>query len=548
MAGSGIQGIGLRALMTFQRALQVTSHNIANVTTPGYHRQEALLTTAVGQNIGVGYVGGGVDLAGIRRNYDGVLAGQFDFTTTTFAQQSTLAELTAGVDSLVGPNGLGLDQALNDFFASLNTLTTDPASPAVRGGVMASARGLAERFRIVDAQLDELRNNLNARIQDTTTQINTLAQSIAQLNQQISSVAAGPPPNDLLDQRAALLTELSSLVDVSTYEDVEGNVNIAVASGQSLVLGTQAASLTTVSSDYDPRELEIAVQSPSGGPPVNIGGLVTGGALGGALEFRRSVLDPTQNDVGRIAAVLVDQFNRQHQAGVDLEGLAGGDFFSQLAPTVLPAADNTGADATVVFEDTSGLTGSDYRLEYDGSAWTLSEVGTGRQIAMTASGGDLLAEGLRITPPGTPVAGDSFEIRPTRLAARGVFLEISDANRIAAADPAAGAGAVGDATNAVALAELQELGAVGSNGLTLSSAYQRLVTTVGTESAQYAASTEIYAGVLSDIRARIDAASGVNLDEEALNLQRYQQAYQAAAEVVAVADSVFETLLSATRR
>ena len=548
MPGAGLQGIGLRALLTFQRALQVTSHNIANVTTPGYHRQEALLSSAVGQNVGPGYIGGGVQLAGVRRNFDAVLAGQLDLTSSTYAQQQALAELTAGVDALLGPGGLGLDESINEFFSALEKLSTDPASPAVRGGVISAGRALVDRFRVVDGQLDELRNNLNARVGDVAQRINTIAASIAELNGRISSVSGGPPPNDLLDQRSSLLSELSQLVDTTTYSDSDGNINVAVASGQSLVLGSQSALLTTVQSPYDPRQLGLAVQSASGGPPVEITRLVTGGELAAALDFGRKVLDPVVNQIGQIATVLADRFNEQHRLGVDLQGDLGLDFFAPPQPTVLPSNQNGGGAVQVVFDDTGALTGEDYLLEFDGSAWTLTEVGSGAQVPLTVDGADLVAAGLRITPSGGAAAGDSFEIRPTRGAARSIQMALSDPNLIAAGAQGAGPGAVGDAGNAFALVELQELGNVGSAGLTLNGAYQRIVTGVGTEAAQYAASADIYAGVLSDIRSRIDAASGVNLDEEALNLQQYQQAYQAAAEVIAAADNVFETLLSATRR
>ncbi len=548
MAGAGLQGVGLRALLTFQRALQTTAHNIANATTPGYTRQETLFQPAPGQRFGAGYIGGGVRIEAVRRNFNELLVSQRDLSSSSYAQQRTLAELSANLDALIGPNGVGLDQGFNDFFASLETLATDPTSPAIRSGVLSQAGALADRFRVLDGQIDEVRTNVNGRIAGTASEITSLAQSIARLNDEIARAGSGATPNDLLDQRDGLLTQLSELVDVETYEGDDGSVNVTIASGQSLILGNQASSLVPIESPYDKRELGVGIQPAFGGEPLDITRSVAGGTLGGALQFRAAVLDPIQSQLGQIAAVFVDRFNAQHQLGEDSQGNPGGDFFTPLLPEVQGNINNVGPAVTVAFEDPAALTGSDYQLDFDGATWTLTDLTTRQTVPLTPDGGDLVADGLRITPSVGATAGDSFQIRPTRAVAGSLSVALSDASEIAAAELGAGAGAVGDSTNALALAELQELGALGPSGLTFSGAYQQLVTATATEASQFAASAEIQGAVLADIQRRIDEQSGVNLDEEALNLQRFQQAYQAAAEVVSVADSLFETLLSATRR
>src|SRR5262249_55440263 len=164
---------------------------------------------------------------------------------------------------------------------------------------------------------------------------------IARLNNEITSGMArtgGQPPNDLLDQRDRLLDQLAQKVSVNAVVQDGGTVNVFVGSGQPLVLGADVNQLTTVQDQFDAGRLTIALQTP--GTDVDISRNISGGSLGGLLDFRTEQLDPAKNALGRIAVALSDVVNSQHHEGMDLTGALGGDFFAVGDTQVLPSSLN----------------------------------------------------------------------------------------------------------------------------------------------------------------------------------------------------------------
>ena len=189
---SGLQGIGLNALLTFQRALATTGHNIANVNTPGYHRQSVLLGSQAGTFIGVGYLGNGVNINEVRRSYDAFLEGQLAGAISGFHQQQALAQLSDGLGSLFGENGIDVYGPVNDLFTTLGDIAADPTSLPARNSVLADAGSMADRFRLMQSRLDSTRVGLNQRLQQLAGEANDLLSNIAQLNRRIMDVAGGP--------------------------------------------------------------------------------------------------------------------------------------------------------------------------------------------------------------------------------------------------------------------------------------------------------------------------------------------------------------------
>jgi len=280
-----------------------------------------------------------------------------------------------------------------------------------------------------------------------------------------------------------------------------------------------------------------------------ITGSLTGGKLGATLDFRDQMLDPVKNALGRIAVSLGTEFNLQHNLGMDLDGVNGADFFAITTPGVAANANNTGA-ATVSasFDDANigDLTTENYILAYDGAAWSLSHASDGQAVAMTGAG-PFFADGLRFDIAGAAAAGDRFLIQPTESGGAGISTLISNAREIAAAAPAAAA-APGDNSNALLLAGLQTSQTMEGGTTNFQGAYGQLIGNLGTQTRSAQINSEAQAALLTQAQANRDTVSGVNLDEEAADLLRYQQAYQAVAQVISVADSTFQTLLSAVGR
>lgn len=643
---AGMLNIGITGLNAAQAALNTTSHNISNATTPGFSRQHTVQGTAVPVFAGVGFFGQGTQIETVKRSYDQFLENQVLSADTKRASLDAFDSQIAQIDNLLADPNAGLSPALQGFFNGVQELAANPASVPARQSMISSAQAMVARFHQLDTRLAEMRDGLEQNLVGTVDQINSYATEIAKLNQSIINVqVAGPsvPANDLLDQRDNLVRELNQMVRVSTIEEDNGALSVFIGNGQPLVVGLQATTLSATPSNEDPGRLAIGLQMPNGSSVQIPETLLSGGALGGLLEFRRDALDVVQDKLGLVAVGLAETFNAQHRLGQDLDGNLGLDFFKPLNPEVRPVAGATGTP-DVAFDDVSNLTGGTYRLTYTDATggYTLVDRATGNSV----SAGDV---GLAITPPGTTVAGEVFVIEPTRAAAQNVAVGIGDTRLLAAAgpvrtventgnlgtgsidsvransvagfgtgsphigahtlafdgannryevrdsgnaligtvayDPAVdsagvtrtlpgalggieitlsgtpsdgdrfalesnGAG-VADNSNAVALGALQTtktlFGSGGTATASYQSAYSNLVSEVGNKTSEVKVGKAAQESLLEQATAAREALSGVNLDEEAANLIRFQQAYQASARVMSISGTLFDEILGITR-
>jgi flagellar hook-associated protein 1 FlgK len=546
----GLLGTAASGLQAFQRAISVTGHNISNANTEGYTRQRVELGTRPPSFTGQGFIGNGVQIESIERVFDEFVTERLRNTTSSSSQYETLAMLSGRVSNLLGDDQAGLGNGLEAFFNAVQALADDPSSIPVRQLLLAEGESLVARFHNLDTQLDSMRDEINGGLSNMVAEINSLSTAIAEANRNIvdaTSQGSGAAPNDLLDERDNLINRLSELVSVRTVEQENGATNVFVGSGQSLVTGFLASELRTVPNNFDNRHLDIAVVG--AGISTVITGNLTGGQLGATLDFRDRMLDPAQNGLGRIAVTVATEFNRQHGLGMDLDGVAGTDFFSVTAPQVAANLNNTGAASVTVGFDNANiddLSTDDYLLGFDGAAWSLSRLSDGQPVTMTGSG-PFFADGLQIDIAGGAAAGDRFLIRPTRSASADVSMLLGNPREIAAAASAA-APAPGDNSNALLLANLQVAQTMENATTSFQGAYGQLVGELGTQTRSAQINSDAQAALLSQAQQSRDAVSGVNLDEEAANLLRFQQAYQAIAQVISVADSTFQTLLSAVRR
>ena len=439
-------------MLAFQRALAVTGHNIANVNTPGYSRQITEFSSRPGQASGSGFIGSGVQITTIRRVYDALLAQQLRTSITGQARLGMLGGLAGQIDGLLASPDTGLSPALQTFFNSVQDVANDPASLSACQLMVGEADGLVQRVQGIDARFREIDDEVNGRLRQAIDDINRLASSIAEINDQIvvAQGRTGQPPNDLLDQRDSLISELAGQIGVSTVPQDDGAINLFIGSGQTLVIGTQARTLGVRGSEFDPLRLEVVYKNSGGDTPLDTG--LTGGTIGGLLDFRSQMLDPARQMLGETALALAIEFNAQHASGMDLRGALGGDFFALGPPTVLSSSGNTGLGViSANITDAGALAGTDYIMEYDGAAYSLRRADNGQAVVMTGSGtvaDPFLAEGLSMTVSGAPVAGDRFMILPARDTAAGLSVAVSDAQSIAIAAPTrtlAGSSNIGDA-------------------------------------------------------------------------------------------------------
>ncbi len=689
MAGD-VLGISVSGLLASQRNLSTTSHNIANANTDGYSRQRVDVVARTPQARANGAVGTGVIVSNVGRVYDEFVAGEVRDNTSSSTAFNINHQYTSQVDNLLSDPNAGLAPSLQSFFAAVNGVADDPSSASARQVLVSEANSLSERFNYLDDRFNTIRKGVNQDVHNMVGEASEIADSIAKLNDTVVKAReiGGNTPSDLLDQRDRLVEKLASLVSVRVAEQEDGRLNVFMGNGQALVIGSVASELKAQNGRNDPDEVEIVFKSGNGAESV-ITRFLTGGKLGGLLEFRRGILDASQNELGRIAIGIAKTFNDQHRLGMDINNDLGENFFfasDERTPKVLPHSRNEG-DTLLGAEitDIDKLTISDYELIYREGQYKLIRLKDDKLIGTYSSlPAEVESEGFRINKiSGSSLEnGDTFTIRPTRLGAQNFSTVIADVGKVAAAsplrteanignlgnaeisaaivhdtenhvfdrnrsklnppfvirfideshyevldnsgnaipfklaavpedsriqtdaeghpvtvagkeqanppgvstvleyDPKKGGDVfplpdgtdfgfrvrlsgepkggdtfriefntdgIGDNRNAVALAKLQNTPTLANNTIDYSQAYAQLVSRVGSKTHELEINAEAQNKLLTQAKERQESISGVNLDEEAANMLRYQNLYQANAQVIATANKLLDTLLNSFR-
>jgi flagellar hook-associated protein 1 FlgK len=623
---SSIFGIDLSALQAFQQAIEVTSNNVANASTPGYDEESIELDTALPQNAGGFAIGSGVAVAGVQRAYSQAAATQLNTSQSSLSQLTSLQNYTSQIDNLFGTTAGGLTTALQTYYSGWSAVADDPASAPAREALLGDAKALAANLNSTSSQLQGLNSDVNTRITADVNQINSIGTQISNLNTQIAQgTGSGQAPNQLLDQRDQLVSNLSQLVGVTTTSNTDGSINVYLGNGQPLVLDQNTYKLSTVPNQFNASQLEVASTASDG---ASISSSITSGDLGGLLSARTQAIDPALNQLGQIATAVAQTANTQQASGLDLNGQLGSALFSVGAPVATASSANTdGTTASATISSIGALTSDNYLLSYQGGTYTLTDATTGSNVALTGAGtstSPLTASsvGLSIVLSGTPASGDQFLIQPTAQAAATIGVALTDPSGLAAAGaiqtsasdtntgsatigagtvldaanpallntttiqfltpttysvngagsfaytsggnvdlngwqvqisgaPAAGdtftvqsnAGGTGDNTNALAAANQQTTGVLSNGTISLSGAVGALISGAGALAQQVNTAQTAQTAVNTQATTNVQSISGVNLDEEAANLMQWQQAYQASAQALSVANGLFTTFM-----
>jgi flagellar hook-associated protein 1 FlgK len=432
----------LTGMNAAQYGIATTEHNISNASSPGYSRQQVLLSPAVAQQFGSGFVGQGVDVTGVRRIYDQFLTAQVLQVQTQASYLSSYNTSISQIDNMFSNPTSGVSTAMQNLFNGMNGVANNPADTPSRQAFLGSAQTVVNSFQSIDQQLTSIATGLNGQISNSITNINSYARQIAALNSSIKLATggglAGQQPNDLLDQRDQLINQVNQIIQTSTVKQSDGSVSVFIGNGQALVMGNQAITLKTVPSASDPTKLDIAYQANAATITLQQSDL-QGGSLGALLNFRDQSLEPARNALGRVAIGLGASFNQQNQLGQTLNGTLGGNLFNVAVPQVTPNANNVGtANVTGTIADISGLTSSDYQFKFDGTNYSMVRLSDN---AVTNLGAGPLTpstvvDGFTVNiASGAMAAGDSFLIRPTANGARDIALLTNDPASIAAAAP-----------------------------------------------------------------------------------------------------------------
>ncbi|HEM8793302.1 flagellar hook-associated protein FlgK [Enterobacter hormaechei subsp. xiangfangensis] len=543
---SSLINSAMSGLSAAQSALNTVSNNISSYNVAGYTRQTTILGASNSTLTGGGWVGNGVYVSGVQREYDAFITNQLRAAQNQSSGLTTRYQQMSKIDDVLSDTTNSLSANLQDFFKSLQTLVSNAEDPAARQTVLGKADGLVNQFKTNDQYLRDQDAQVNTAISTSVDQINNYAKQIANLNDQISrltGVGAGASPNELLDQRDQLVSELNKIVGVDVTVQDSGTYNISIANGYTLVQGSNASQLAAVKSSADPARTTIAYVDAAAGNVEISEKQITTGSLGGLLTFRSQDLDQARNTLNQMALAFADAMNTQHQAGFDANGDKGGKLFDFGSPAVLSNGKNTGsASVTATMTDSTKVQATNYKVEYNGTDWTITRLSDNTSFtAKPVASGNLSFDGLNVKISGSANNKDSFIVKPVNDVIVNMDVAISDESKLAMAS-AQGSGE-SDNTNGQKLLDLQSAKLVGGNK-TFNDAYAALVSTVGSTTASLKTSSETKVNVVTQLTKQQQSISGVNLDEEYGNLQRYQQYYLANAQVLQTASTLFDALIN----
>lgn len=636
--------IARSGVLASQSQLGVTSNNIANANTAGYHRQVATQTTLGSQRLGDSFYGTGTYVSDVKRIYNDYAARELRIGQTTLSNAQASYGKLSELDQLFSQVGKIVPQSLNALFSGLNSLVDLPADLGIRSSTLNDARQLANSLNQMQSHLDGQLSQTNDQITGMTKRINEISTELANLNLELMK----SPNQDamLLDKQDALVQELSQYAQVNVIPLENGAKSIMLGGSVMLVSGEIAMTMDTKTGDPFPNELQL--MSSIGSQSVAADPRKLGGQLGALFEYREQTLMPAGLELDQLALGVADSFNKLQAQGFDLNGQVGADIFKDINSPLMSLgragsySDNTGnATLGVNIDDTNLLTGGAYELSFTAPAtYELRDTQSGAITPLTLNGSTLAGgAGFSIDiKAGAMASGDRFAIRPTAGAANSIEVVMTDpkgislaaasanissdmansgstqvkltqiSNRNAANFPVTGGEltiqlnttavpptyeafdargtslgaatpytppsisafgftfevdsraaasndrftfnlsfAEGDNSNAVAMAKLSEAKVLNGGKSTLADVFENTKLNIGSKTKAAEVRLGSAEAVYQQAFARVESESGVNLDEEAANLMRFQQAYQASARIMTTAQDIFNTLLTSVR-
>jgi len=558
----GVLSIGSKALLAQQKGIYVTGNNIANVNTPGYTRQRLNLSSDVPVNTSIGTVGTGVTAVDVERVYQRFLGVQINNETQTRGNWEAQNDMLERVEMVFEESsGYGLNQVMSEFWMAWQDLSNNPSGPVERSVLIAKSEIMAETFSKNYQDLQTIQRDIDTMIEGSIDEINLLAEKIANLNQKIIQIeSGGNTANDYRDQRDVLLNELSDLVNIDSFENSAGGVTVSVGSGQPLVEGTNAYRLSTQRNAFGNQNM---VWVDAGNNTVDITSNISGGKVKGWLDVRDLDIRNYMNRLDNLAQSLMDEVNTLHSSGYGLDGSTGNDYFTGAAAasgvlnsvlTITAEAGGVGnLSVTLVPGGTAGsetvttdpVTGDIKIAIEDG-------VSTRAQIAAALQGHSAIAAAVATAPGGTAWtlgAGSDTVALNGGSSARNMQVNpaiVLDDQLLAAAEifDTVPGDKPGDNGNAIAIANLKSARILSNNTATFEAYYESFIGDVGYEVQQAGGNYEHQSDMVHQLENYRESISGVSIDEEMVNLVKYQNAYQAAAKLITTADEMMQSVLN----
>lgn len=528
--------IGKTALVANQTAISVTSHNISNVNNPDYSRQQVVLGVKTPIKIRGGYLGRGVSIDNIRRSYDKFLTDMLLNQESNLERSNVIKDIITHVQEFFNEsNKEGLNAVFNSFFNSLEDLSVNPSDISKRIVAIDKASSLVSQFRDMEVQLEDILNTINYELKNITDTINGISKDIAELNKKINQLEAGglSKANDLRDKRDALLRELSKYLNISYHEGEDKTFYVSVGM-RNIVAGGNTSDISFLNTSQGAR---FKIEN------IDVTDRIIGGKLKGLLASQNLINNEFLFKLRKLFGSFTNQFNLIHQNGYNLKNNTGLNFFKPITDIYYEEFSQNGVITSVNISDYSSLKFDEYYIDIKAgnnyeviNRYNNQVISTGSYI----SGGTISFDGIDVVISGPVQIGDRFLLSPLKSVIKKVDLNIQDPRDIALS---LAPNSYSDNTNLFDLLNLRE---VNLNSLENKNVYdflQDLTSKIGVLAKSANDSLTFDETLYNEISNRKNIVQGVNLDEEAVNLIRYQRAFEAAAKVIQVANELYETLV-----
>lgn len=544
---SDLLQLGANGIRLYQSALKTVSNNIANASTPGYSRQTTVISEATPVPLDRFYVGTGALVDRIARAYDGALEASLRDSSSDLSAQGPMIAYTNRVLDIFGSQAVGLTDALDKFFTAAENLSVDPASSTLRTLFLNEAEGLAARFNELSGQVTRAADDSQAMIEQDVNSLNSLGEQLVRVNQQLGrKLSEDAQPAALLDQRDSILRDMAAIAKLNVETNDAGQVTVKLGGSSDNNLFVTAARSYDLSATFatnNAGNVTFTLDA-SGGNRVIAG--PSSGTLAGAVTFRAQVLQPSMSALDNLAQTFADEVNSVHQQGLDAAGNAGAELFSidpaatHAAGSIRVALSNPANVATAeslrVAVANTNLSNAFGRVSYTVQPSTANyqiRFDTDTTYSILDTTGALVSDnnpydatvgvsfgGITVSFSEAPRAGDEFTVGPN-------------------------VDAAGDNSNLQALIDLRDAPII--NGTeSFADNYLNIVNNVGSKARFSEIAQEALQVVYNQAVDTKDDISGVNLDQEAADLIRFQQAYQASAQVIQTANRIFDAILSAS--
>lgn len=528
--------IGKTALLANQTAISVTSHNISNVNNPDYSRQEVILGVKTPIKIRGGFLGRGAYIDNIRRSYDKFLTDMLLNQESLLGRSGVLSDIFNQIEEFLNEsNRDGLNSAFNQFLNSLEDLSVNPSDLAKRAVTINTGLSLVSQFKSVESKLEDIVSSINYELKNITDKINSISIDIAELNKKINQLEAGglSHANDLRDKRDALLKELSKYVNINYYETEDRTFYVSIGM-RNIVAGGNTAELNLLNTSQG---VKFQIDG------IDITERIVGGKINGFLTSQNLINNEFLYNLRKLYSSFTNQFNLIHQSGFDLNNNTGINFFESLTDIYYEEFSQNGTITSLSITDYNALKFDDYYIDF--KAGNVYEVVNkyNNQIILSGSyvsGGTISFDGIDLVISGSVQVGDRFFISPLKSSIKKADLNIKDPAGLAFAS---NIDSPSDNTNLLKLIQLKEAPLTNLGDKNIYNFLQDLTSKIGVLSSSANANLRFDETLYNEISNRKSVVQGVNLDEEAVNLIKYQRAFEAAAKVIQVANELYDTLV-----